>query len=181
MLYPSILDIEGNNKAIRKILGKDDKDTTVPVGAIDIISSSDDPIASDLSNFANHPFVIDGVECGGMEGFLQSLKCISIKEQVRVAALYGKAAKEEGADRDLWRISGRVYWQGRCYKRNSNEFDLLIRRAYDNMYESNESFRKALRESGDRPLLHTIGKHGKRSTILTEEEFISNLIRLRNS
>ena len=27
-----------------------------------------------LSNFAPHKFVIDGVECNSMEGFLQSLK-----------------------------------------------------------------------------------------------------------
>jgi len=30
--------------------------------------------SSALSNFAAHPFVIDGVHCASMEGFLQSLK-----------------------------------------------------------------------------------------------------------
>lgn len=37
--------------------------------------------ASSLSNFSPHPFVIDGVECSSMEGFLQSLKFSSIDMQ----------------------------------------------------------------------------------------------------
>jgi predicted NAD-dependent protein-ADP-ribosyltransferase YbiA (DUF1768 family) len=40
---------------------------------MDIGSGSGFPSAA-LSNFAPHPFVIDGVECNSMEGFLQSLK-----------------------------------------------------------------------------------------------------------
>lgn len=41
--------------------------------ALDIGSGKDYP-SNALSNFAPHPFVIDGVECNSMEGFLQSLK-----------------------------------------------------------------------------------------------------------
>lgn len=40
---------------------------------MDIGSGSGYP-SSSLSNFAPHPFVIDGIECNSMEGFLQSLK-----------------------------------------------------------------------------------------------------------
>ena len=40
---------------------------------MDIGSGSGYPSAN-LSNFSPHPFVIDGVECNSMEGFLQSLK-----------------------------------------------------------------------------------------------------------
>jgi hypothetical protein len=38
------------------------------------IRSGKDYLASALSNFAPHPFVLDGVEIASMEGFLQSLK-----------------------------------------------------------------------------------------------------------
>lgn len=31
-------------------------------------------LANELSNFAYHPFVLDGVHTNSMEGFLQSLK-----------------------------------------------------------------------------------------------------------
>lgn len=40
---------------------------------MDIGSGTGYPSAA-LSNFAPHSFVIDGVECASMEGFLQSLK-----------------------------------------------------------------------------------------------------------
>ena len=46
-----------------------------------------------LSNFAPHPFIIDGVECASMEGFLQSLKFKSPEMQRHVCTLVGKAAK----------------------------------------------------------------------------------------
>ena len=41
--------------------------------AIDIWSHSDYP-AQVLSNLCSNPFTFDGVLCGSMEGFLQSLK-----------------------------------------------------------------------------------------------------------
>jgi predicted NAD-dependent protein-ADP-ribosyltransferase YbiA (DUF1768 family) len=44
---------------------------------MDIGSGNGYPGAS-LSNFAPHPFTIDGVECASMEGFLQSLKFESV-------------------------------------------------------------------------------------------------------
>lgn len=47
---------------------------------MDIGSGSGYP-AANLSNFSPHPFVIDGVECNSMEGFLQSLKFQSVDMQ----------------------------------------------------------------------------------------------------
>jgi predicted NAD-dependent protein-ADP-ribosyltransferase YbiA (DUF1768 family) len=40
---------------------------------MDIGSGKSYPLNA-LSNFAPHPFRVDGVECNSMEGFLQSLK-----------------------------------------------------------------------------------------------------------
>ena len=62
---------------------------------------------SALSNFAPHPFVIDGVWCASMEGFLQSLKFESVDMQNYVCTLVGKAAKFKGKKRNGGRI--------RCY------------------------------------------------------------------
>ena len=61
---------------------------------IDIYSKGDYP-ANVLSNFYPNEFVIDGVRCGGMEGFLQSLKFRRKGRQEAVAALSGKEAKEK--------------------------------------------------------------------------------------
>lgn len=49
-----------------------------------------------LSNFAPHEFVIDGIRCSSMEGFLQSLKFKSPEMQEHVCTLVGKAAKFKG-------------------------------------------------------------------------------------
>ena len=53
-----------------------------------------------LSNFAPHPFIIDGIECASMEGFLQSLKFKSTDMQKYVCTLVGKAAKFKGKDKN---------------------------------------------------------------------------------
>jgi predicted NAD-dependent protein-ADP-ribosyltransferase YbiA (DUF1768 family) len=62
---------------------------------MDIGSGTGYPSAA-LSNFAPHSFVIDGVECASMEGFLQSLKFSSPEMQKEVCKLVGKAAKFKG-------------------------------------------------------------------------------------
>ena len=59
---------------------------------MDIGSGSGFPSAN-LSNFHPHPFVIDGVQCNSMEGFLQSLKFKEPEMQKQVCLLVGKAAK----------------------------------------------------------------------------------------
>ena len=62
---------------------------------MDIGSGTGWPSAA-LSNFAPHPFTIDGVECASMEGFLQSLKYKEPDMQIEVCKLVGKAAKFKG-------------------------------------------------------------------------------------
>lgn len=132
-----------------------------------------------LSNFYPNAFAIDGVECGGMEGFLQSLKFRNEKKQRKVCALSGKEAKKKGGMKFLWKLTGKVYWQGKKYSRVSDEFSGLISRAYDEMFSRNEKFRKALADSIGYELCHSIGKSDERKTILTEREFIFQLNRLR--
>ena len=146
---------------------------------IDIISTGENYPEAELSNFFPYPFVIDGVSCGGMEGFLQSLKFFSKRKQRHVCSLSGKAAKKAGERKRLWRLLGRVYWQGKFIKRESKEFDHLISLAYNEMYKQNEDFQRALEASRGKTLVHSIGSHNKRKTILTEEEFICRLEWLR--
>ena len=133
-----------------------------------------------LSNFAPHSFKIDGVECASMEGFLQSLKTPSIKKQRRICALVGVKAKNAfrySPRRYLFLKTHTVYWQGRKIDRMSPEYDALISRAYDALFE-NEDFKRALALSKDKHLLHSRGKAKKSETVLTEEEFIFHLLRL---
>lgn len=52
--------------------------------------------SANLSNFTPHPFIIDGVECASMEGFLQSLKYDNPEMQEYVCTLVGRQAKFKG-------------------------------------------------------------------------------------
>lgn len=146
---------------------------------IDIYSKGEYP-ANVLSNFAPNAFELDGVKCESMEGFLQSLKFRNIKKQIHVCSLVGKEAKERGAKRILWKLTGNVHWLGRRIKRESREFDGLIARAYSALYQ-NPTFLSALESVCGKELRHTMGSHNKRATILTEEEFICNLTALRQN
>ncbi len=57
--------------------------------------------AGNLSNFAPHPFIFDGVKCASMEGLLQSFKFEKEHIQVEVCKLVGKEAKFRGQKRNL--------------------------------------------------------------------------------
>lgn len=144
---------------------------------MDIGSGSGYP-SSALSNFAPHPFVIDGVECNSMEGFLQSLKFSSIEMQRYVCKLVGKAAKFKGKKKK-WYNDQILYWNGKKYNRKSNEYQNLLNKAFNALYD-NSRFRKALEYTNGSNLTHSIGKNDKSKTVLTSQEFCSRLIYLRD-
>ena len=98
---------------------------------MDIGSGNGYPVGT-LSNFAPHPFEIDGVQCNSMEGFLQSLKFESVEMQKYVCTLVGKAAKFKGKKKK-WFQKQELYWLGDTYKRDSDEYQNLLNRAYNQL------------------------------------------------
>ena len=143
---------------------------------MDIGSGTGFPSAT-LSNFAPHPFVIDGVECNSMEGFLQSLKFSSPEMQIEVCKLVGKAAKFKGKKKKWWRTQT-LFWQGKEISRHSEEYQQLLDRAFEALAQ-NTSFQKALLATGDAVLTHSIGKTNPSETVLTRSEFCSRLTQIR--
>lgn len=144
---------------------------------MDIGSGSGYP-ESALSNFAPHPFTIDGVECNSMEGFLQSLKFENPDMQREVCKLVGKAAKFKGKKKKWYRTQT-LYWQGKEMKRDSEEYQELLTRAYDALGE-NTGFQKALLATGNSTITHSIGKDKITETVLTKREFTKQLYRIRD-
>ena len=130
-----------------------------------------------LSNFAPHAFRLDGVKIASMEGFLQSLKTNNLVTQTYICSLVGLTAKRATASMN-WQANQTLYWQGKAYARDSQAYTSLIKRAYESLFY-NTKFRRALRATGYVQLRHTMSSNNKQETILTEEEFISNLTRLR--
>lgn len=133
--------------------------------------------AGTLSNFAPHPFVIDGVQCNSMEGFLQSLKFKDVEMQKAICLLVGKAAKFKGKKKKWWKTQT-LYWQGKEFKRDSEEYQELLDRAFDALAQ-NTGFQKALLATGTATLEHSIGKSKITETVLTRQEFCSRLTRIR--
>ena len=145
---------------------------------IDIYSKGEYP-SNVLSNFYPNEFTFDGVICGSMEGFLQSLKYKSIKKQQKICLLSGKEAKKKGKYKFLWKLTGNIHWQGKKIKRQSKDYKDLILNAYIAL-SKNDEFIKALKATENKTLIHSLGNTEERKTILTEKEFIDCLNYIRN-
>lgn len=85
--------------------------------AIDIWSKSEYP-ADVLSNLCSNGFRFDGVVCGSMEGFLQSLKQKDKDKQRQVCSMKGKNAKKMTSTG--WQTDQIVWWRGNPIDRQSD-------------------------------------------------------------
>jgi len=135
--------------------------------------------AGELSNFSPFAFEIDGVQCNSMEGFLQSLKFADPNQQKEVCMLVGYAAKKAGKGKN-WQDTQTLWWRGKPFKRDSQQYQDLLDWAYMEL-RKNKDFQKALLDSGNELLTHSIGKSDITQTVLTEHEFCSRLMYLRQS
>ena len=134
--------------------------------------------SNSLSNFAPHPFEMDGVQCNSFEGFIQSLKFKSIEMQEEVCKLVGYIAKKKGRNKN-WQRTQTLYWRGKEIKRDSQEYQDLLDKAFTELFK-NTKFRKALEATGNAKLTHSIGRSNQNETVLTNSEFCSRLTKLRD-
>ena len=146
--------------------------------AIDVWSKSSYP-ANVLSNLYPNVFEIDGVRCASMEGFLQALKNEDCEVQKEICSLSGKEAKERSISD--WQNTQTIYWQGKPINRQSQDYQTLIRRAYQCLFEHNDTFRNALLSTKGKYIYHTRGLSNPQKTILTEQEFCIILTELRDN
>ena len=80
-----------------------------------------------------------------------------------------------------WQTDQIVWWKGQAIDRQSEEYQRLIRRAYQAMFEQSERFRAALMQTRGITLVHTSGEPSSYKTILTPSEFCGILMDLRDS
>lgn len=132
-----------------------------------------------LSNLCSNAFRLDGVLCNSMEGFLQSLKHQDSNKQRQICQLKGGNARKRSVS--SWQTDQIVWWRGQAIDRQSNEYQLLLQRAYQAMFEQNERFRAALMATRGITLIHTTGETNPYKTILTAPEFCRILTELRDN
>ena len=135
-----------------------------------------------LSNFAQWLFVMDGIQFGGLEGFLQGCKVKNVEQQKRIFRLSGLAAQQAGRSYARAQDRGTLFWLGVPFSRYSEAWKELYTNAYFEAAIQNKGFRVALQASKGKILKHSMGRHlTKDDTILTEAEFIDVLNLLRDS
>ena len=132
-----------------------------------------------LSNLCSNGFRFEGVLCGSMEGFLQSLKQQEKSKQLQICQMKGGNARKRSVT--SWQTDQIVWWKGLAYDRQSEEYQRLIRRAYQAMFEQSERFRAALMQTRGITLTHTSGETNPFKTILTSQEFCSILTEMRDN
>ena len=147
------------------------------VKTLDIYSASPYPSGA-LSNFAEHHFMLDCIQCSSMEGFIQALTVPDLEKQKEICRLVGIKAKQY--ETPNWKGTKILYWAGKEYHRYSKEYQDLLDKAYNALYEQCPEFRKALADTTGMKLIHTIGQTNISHTLLTEAEFVSRLTNLRD-
>ena len=135
--------------------------------------------ARELSNFSEYNFSFDNIECNSMEGLLQSFKCPDKEKQIKICLLSGTKAKFKGK-KFKWYLNQKLYWQGKEYKRDSDEYQKLLDRAFEALSD-NKDFRFSLKNSFNLKLIHSIGKNQTSLTVLTNEEFCQRLMKIRKN
>jgi hypothetical protein len=144
--------------------------------AIDIWSKCPYP-ADVLSNLCSNGFSFDGMVCGSMEGFLQSLKYKDLVKQRQICSMEGRKAKNMSTTG--WQTDQIVWWKGQAIDRQGDDFLKLVTSAYQAMFNQNERFRTALMSTRGMMLYHSKGESNSYKTILTENELCSILMNIR--
>ncbi len=132
-----------------------------------------------LSNLCSNGFRFDGVVCGSMEGFLQSLKQKDRDKQRQICSMKGGNARKHSVT--SWQTDQIVWWKGVAIDRQSEEYQRLLRRAYQTMFDQSERFRAALMSTRGITLIHSSGEGNPYKTILTEQEFCKILTDMRDN
>jgi len=143
------------------------------------IKSDAPSIGGRLSNLHARAFVFCGIECGSIEGVLQSFKHSDPIQQYVMCKLYGFEAKKAGKNHD-WKALQTLYWMSKAFPRGSSEYQQLLNSLYKAAYDQSKQFREDLGLSKGYKLLHSMGSDDPTQTILTRNEFISRLEWLRD-
>ena len=130
-----------------------------------------------LSNLHACEFTFRGVLCGSIEGVLQAAKKRNWETQKEICKRSGMFAKQSCGT--SWRKKQTLWWNGKPMRRDSREYQEFLDELFAACYLHNDAAKRALLASGDATLAHSIGKRKIQDTVLTQQEFISRLTKLR--
>lgn len=136
--------------------------------------------ARQLSNFALSPFVIDGVKCASMEGFIQALKRKDQGVQEYGCTLVGIGAKRWGSGIKWWNRppEKQLWWRGQGFPTHGRTHLELIELALRAKFTQHDGSKRALLATGDSKLTHSIGRNS--NTSLKASDFCGLLMQIRS-
>lgn len=133
-----------------------------------------------LSNLYPMSFKFRSKKVSSIESVLQGIKYKNKKTQAKVFGYSGVDAYHTRACNsfDFWGNDGVLYWQGKPIKRESEDYQNFIDELYLSVFKNPLYFR-ALIATGDKYLLHHIGRVDPKETVLTRYEYESRLYALQ--
>ena len=137
-------------------------------------------LSKNLSNLYPICFKFRRKWVNSIEGVLQGIKHKDKKLQNLIFKYSGiDAYHTRGSNTlDFWGNDGFLYWQGKPFKRDSEEYQMFL----DELYLSavkNPLYKKCLLSTGNKYLLHHIGREDAKETVLTRFEYEQRLNSLR--
>ena len=138
------------------------------------IKAGAEAMAGRLSNFTERDFTFDQIRCKSIESVLQSFRFLDMMDQAGICGMDAKEARQAESDKD-WKETGILYWMEKSYQRQGVEYQALLDRLFQSVYEQDDSFRV------DTILCHNADLRVKRwsrnplATLLTQGEFLDRL------
>jgi predicted NAD-dependent protein-ADP-ribosyltransferase YbiA (DUF1768 family) len=150
----------------------------VAMTTINAAYKSDDPRGRAMSNLSHHPFVLDGVWCGSVEGFIQGIK-FAPDDPRRGATL-----KLQGVP--AWKMrtqaqGGFIWWNGEQIAYRSQKHSELIRRAIEAKFAQNLDAFEALLATRGLTIIHETGHLESPTTTLTAVAYCAILTTIRDT
>ena len=86
--------------------------------------------------------MFDGIPCGSIESVLQSFRFPDPQEQAEVCAMTDDRAARNQPSEYEWRDTATLWWRGIPYQRNSTDYQALLDRLFQSVYEQDPVFRR---------------------------------------
>jgi hypothetical protein len=143
---------------------------------LNVWSKSDEEIGRFMSNFANTPFVLDGIQYSSIEGLYAALLIQNNEaRQSKVRRLWGIRAKHE-IPKNKPQV---ILYNGESFRLGSKEHIWLIKRAIRAKLEAHPEIATAFVATRPRPIVHETGYPDAPDAEFPKEVFCKVLEELR--
>lgn len=125
---------------------------------INVTSQHPDEAVRMIANFADTPFVLDGLHYLSVESFWQGLKATDPIERRRIAGLPGARTK---SDKSIPKYGPTLQYDDATIVVGTWDHWQLMKRACIEKFRQNDCARNALLATGECPLVHRVRKDSK--------------------